>query len=66
MERLPARRYAAGLVALARDAIVATGGSNTGSMQQASRTVPIVSVLVPDPVSAGFVVSLARKPIFGI
>jgi putative ABC transport system substrate-binding protein len=54
------RRYAAELVALAPDIIVATGDSNTGPLQQATRTVPIVFALVPDPVSAGFVASLAR------
>jgi putative ABC transport system substrate-binding protein len=54
------RKYAAELVALAPDVIVATGDSNTGPLQQATRTVPIVFALVPDPVGAGFVASLAR------
>jgi ABC-type uncharacterized transport system substrate-binding protein len=54
------RRYAAELVALAPDVIVATGDSNAGPLLQATRTVPIVFVLVPDPVSSGFVASLAR------
>jgi putative ABC transport system substrate-binding protein len=54
------RRYAAELVALEPDIIVATGDSNTGPLQQATRTVPIVFALVPDPVGAGFVASLAR------
>jgi putative ABC transport system substrate-binding protein len=54
------RRYAAELIALAPDVVVTTGDSNTGPLLQASRTVPIVFVLVPDPVGAGFVTSLAR------
>jgi putative ABC transport system substrate-binding protein len=54
------RRYAAELIALAPDVIVTTGDSNTGPLLQATRTVPIVFVLAPDPVGAGFVVSLAR------
>src|SRR5438128_4451317 len=36
------RRYAAELVALAPDVILANGGSIVGPLQQASRTVPIV------------------------
>ena len=38
------RRYAAELVALSPDVIVATAGSIVGALQQASRTVPIVFV----------------------
>src|SRR5262249_6443593 len=52
--------YAAELVALAPDVILATGQEATGALQQVTRTVPIVFVLVPDPVGAGFVDSLAR------
>jgi putative tryptophan/tyrosine transport system substrate-binding protein len=55
-----ARRYAAELVALAPDVILATGSSSTGPLLEATRTVPIVFVFVPDPVGAGFVESLAR------
>ena len=54
------RRYAAELVALGPDVIVTTGDSNTEPLLQATRSVPIVFVLVPDPVGAGFVASLAR------
>jgi len=54
------RRYAAELIALGPDVIVTTGDSNTGPLLQATRGVPIVFVLVPDPVGAGFVASLAR------
>ncbi|MGC1562475.1 MAG: ABC transporter substrate binding protein, partial [Bradyrhizobium sp.] len=53
-------RYAAELVALAPDVILAYGGSVVGPLQQVTRTVPIVFVEVIDPVGAGFVTSLAR------
>src|SRR5215475_11876070 len=54
------RKYAAELVALAPDVIVATAGSIVGALQQASRTVPIVFVTTIDPVGGGLVESLAR------
>jgi putative ABC transport system substrate-binding protein len=54
------RRYAAELVALAPDAILAAGGMTVGPLLQATRTVPIVFTLTPDPVGAGFVESLSR------
>jgi ABC-type uncharacterized transport system substrate-binding protein len=54
------RRYAAELVAIAPDVILASGNATTGPMSQATRAVPIVFTLVPDPVGAGFVDSLAR------
>jgi putative tryptophan/tyrosine transport system substrate-binding protein len=54
------RRHAAELVALAPDVILASGSVTVGALQQASRTVPIVFALVPDPVGAGFIDSLAR------
>ena len=54
------RRFAAELVALAPDVILASGGFGMGPLQQATRTVPIVFVNVTDPVGAGFVDSLAR------
>jgi putative ABC transport system substrate-binding protein len=54
------RRYAAELIALTPDVVLATGDSNTGPLLQATRATPIVFVLVPDPVGAGFVGSLAR------
>jgi putative ABC transport system substrate-binding protein len=47
------------LVALAPDVILATG-QLVRQLQQATQTVPIVFVLAADPVSAGFVESLAR------
>ena len=54
------RRYAAELIALAPDVMLATGAAGVAPLLQATRTVPIVFVLVPDPVGAGFVDSLAR------
>ena len=55
------RRHAAELAALAPDVIVAaTGTATVAPLLQATRTVPIVFVLVIDPVGAGFVASLAR------
>jgi putative ABC transport system substrate-binding protein len=54
------RTYAAELVTLAPDVILAVGGAIVGALQQASRTVPIVFVEVVDPVGAGLVASLAR------
>jgi putative ABC transport system substrate-binding protein len=54
------RKYAAELVALAPDAILAGGSVGLPSLQQATRTVPIVFTQTPDPVGAGFVDSLAR------
>ena len=54
------RSYAAELVALAPDVILAGGGAAVPSLLQATRTVPIVFTQTPDPVGAGFVNSLAR------
>ena len=54
------RKYAAELVALAPDVILAGGAPPVAALQQATRTVPIVFVIVADPVGAGFVDSLAR------
>jgi ABC-type uncharacterized transport system substrate-binding protein len=55
-----ARRYATELVALAPDVIFATGSVTVGPLLEATRSIPIVFVLVPDPIAAGFVDSLAR------
>jgi ABC-type uncharacterized transport system substrate-binding protein len=54
------RKYAAELVALAPDVILAATSVVTGPLLQATRAVPIVFVQVIDPVGAGFVESLAR------
>src|SRR5262249_17699489 len=54
------RKYAAELVALAPDVILATGTPVTAALLQATRSVPIVFAQVVDPVANGFVESLAR------
>jgi putative ABC transport system substrate-binding protein len=54
------RKYAAELIALEPDVILATSGATMPALMQATRTVPIVFVQVPDPVGSGFVASLAR------
>ena len=54
------RKYAAELVALAPDVILAFSSANLTPLLQATRTVPIVFVGVPDPVGAGYVDSLSR------
>ena len=54
------RKYAAELVALAPDVILATGNSTVGPLLRLTRTVPIVFPLATDPVAAGLVESLAR------
>jgi putative tryptophan/tyrosine transport system substrate-binding protein len=55
-----ARKYAAELVALAPDVIMTTGSAGLIPLLQVTRTIPIVFTIVPDPVGAGFVDSLAR------
>jgi putative ABC transport system substrate-binding protein len=55
------RRYAAELVALAPDVVLATGAVVTKAFQQASRTVPIVFVVASDPVGEGLVATQARQ-----
>src|SRR5215510_13988573 len=52
--------YAAELVALAPEVILAVGSSVVVPLLQVSRTVPIVFTQVSDPVGSGFVTSLAR------
>jgi ABC-type uncharacterized transport system substrate-binding protein len=55
------RRHAAELAALAPDVLVAaTGTATMAPLLQATSTLPIVFVIVIDPVGAGFVQSLAR------
>src|SRR5262245_56276822 len=54
------RKFAAELVALNPDLIVATGVVGVTPLLQITRTVPIVFVNVGDPVGAGLVDSLAR------
>src|SRR6266542_634452 len=51
------RRYAAELVALAPDVILASNNSTVRALQQAARTVPIVFASAVDPVGGGLVAS---------
>jgi putative ABC transport system substrate-binding protein len=55
-----ARAYSAELVAMKPDAIVGNTAPVVSALQQQTRTIPIVFVQVLDPVSSGFVESLAR------
>jgi putative ABC transport system substrate-binding protein len=54
------RKQAEELVALAPDVIVSTGGFSTGALLRVTYTVPIVFVIVPDPVSSCIVKSLSQ------
>ena len=54
------RKYAAELVALAPDVILSGGAVATEQFTKTTRTVPIVFVVVPDPVGSGFVDSLSQ------
>ncbi len=54
------QKYAAELVALAPDLLVAGGGYATEVLVKTTHTIPIVFVIVPDPVGAGFVESLSQ------
>jgi putative ABC transport system substrate-binding protein len=54
------RKAAMELAALVPDVILGPGNASVGPLLQVTRTVPIVFVIVPDPVGAGFVNSLAR------
>jgi putative ABC transport system substrate-binding protein len=54
------RKNAVEMVALAPNIILATGSSSMGPLMQISGVVPVVFVIVPDPVGAGYVNSLAR------
>ena len=54
------RKYAAELVALTPDVILASTSPSVAALQQASRSVPIVFAAVTDPVGQGFVASLPR------
>src|SRR5262245_28352852 len=58
LDRLPA--LAAELVALKVDVILAPGPPHALAAKEATRTLPIVFTLVPDPVGSGLVTSLAR------
>jgi putative tryptophan/tyrosine transport system substrate-binding protein len=53
-------KYAAELVELAPDVILAVGASVVWPLLHATRTVPVVFVQGTDPIGAGYVASLAR------
>jgi putative ABC transport system substrate-binding protein len=54
------KTYAAELVGLAPDAILATSSAAVAALREQTRTIPIVFTPVSDPVGQGFVQSLAR------
>jgi len=54
------RRYAAELIALTPDIILASGTLSATPLQRITRTLPIVFVNVTDPVGVGLVASLAQ------
>jgi putative tryptophan/tyrosine transport system substrate-binding protein len=53
-------RGAVELVGLAPDVLIAPGSAAAGPALQATRSIPVVFMIVPDPVGAGFVESLSR------
>ena len=55
-----ARIYAAQLIGLMPDVILASSTINVRVIQEATNTVPVVFVLVSDPVEQGFVTSLTK------
>ena len=55
-----ARIYAAQLIGLSPDVILATTTLNLEVLRQATSTVPVVFVQVSDPVAQGFIASLAK------
>ena len=55
-----ARTYATELVALAPDVILAQGTPALAALHRATRSIPVVFVVVVDPVGAGYVQSLAQ------
>jgi putative ABC transport system substrate-binding protein len=54
------RKTAEEIVALAPDVILATGSVGAESILRATRTIPVVFVVAPDPMGSGFVQSLSR------
>jgi putative tryptophan/tyrosine transport system substrate-binding protein len=54
------RKYAAELIVLGPDVVLASTTAAVAQLQQASRTVPIVFVSVIDPVGSGLITSMAR------
>jgi putative ABC transport system substrate-binding protein len=54
------KSYAAELVGLSPDVILASNSPSVAALRQQTRTIPIIFALVSDPVGQGFVQSLAR------
>ena len=54
------RAYTAELVALAPDVLIGNGTSAVRALRDATQSIPIVFVLVNDPVGQGFITNLAR------
>ncbi len=54
------RIYAAQLIGLMPDVIVASSTTNLTAIQQATSTIPVVFLQVSDPVAQGFVASVAK------
>jgi putative tryptophan/tyrosine transport system substrate-binding protein len=54
------RKYAAELVALAPDVILATGSTPVALLLEATHAIPIVFAIVVDPMGAGFIEKLSR------
>jgi ABC-type uncharacterized transport system substrate-binding protein len=54
------RKYAAELVALRPDVLLATGATPVAMLLEVTHTVPIVFTVVVDPIGAGFVEKLSR------
>jgi putative ABC transport system substrate-binding protein len=57
------RKFAAELVSLAPDLILASGGTVVGTLLQVTSTVPIVFTQTADPVGGGLVARLAQAPL---
>ena len=55
-----ARKYVTQLSTSTPDVILVVGSDATGVLLEAIRTVPVVFTIVPDPVGAGYVESMAR------
>jgi putative ABC transport system substrate-binding protein len=54
------RKHARELVVSRPDVILANGSAAAGPLLQVTRTIPVVFVIVPDPVGAGYAETLAR------
>src|SRR5215469_5348865 len=59
-DNVKVRKDAEELVALDPDVILTSGSAGAGVLLKATRTIPIVFVIVPDPVGSGFVERLSR------